>query len=71
LPHDTAIARIKPNGALDPNFKGDGTLRINLGGDDEVNDAYLDARGRLVVAGGTAPASRWSLASAWADRVAL
>ena len=50
-PHDTAIARIKPNGAPDANFKGDGTLKISLAGDDQVKDAYLDARGRLVVAG--------------------
>jgi uncharacterized delta-60 repeat protein len=49
---DVAVARFRPNGTPDPEFgRGDGRVRIDLGGRDFAFDVAIGRRGRIVVAG--------------------
>src|SRR5919106_762500 len=49
------VARLKPDGALDTTFGGDGTATIDVGsGSDTANDALLQPDGKIVVAGSMA-----------------
>jgi uncharacterized delta-60 repeat protein len=54
-----ALARVLPNGDLDPTFSGDGRLTTDIGsGNDVVNAVALRADGAIVTAGTTAGTSR-------------
>lgn len=46
-----AIARLRPNGGLDPAFSGDGRQTTLIGSDDHVGSIAIDDRDRVVVAG--------------------
>jgi uncharacterized delta-60 repeat protein len=48
---DFAIARLKPGGAPDSTFSGDGRQTIGFGGDDYGGDVALQPDGKIVVAG--------------------
>lgn len=59
---DTLVARLTPQGALDPSFgndppnpTGDGISSFDLGGDDLAKGVAIDSTGRIVVAGRTGP----------------
>ncbi len=46
---DTAIARYKEDGALDPQFKSGGKLLLSLGGKDTGTDVAVQPDGRIVI----------------------
>ena len=53
---DFAVARLKPDGALDSSFSpggldGDGVLRFNISGTDSANAVAIVAQGNIVLAG--------------------
>jgi uncharacterized delta-60 repeat protein len=50
---DVAITRLNPDGSPDATFDGDGTVGVNLGGDDDGVAAALQADGKIVIAGFT------------------
>ena len=52
---DTAltVTRLNADGSLDGTLDGDGTRRIDLGGDETANAVAVGADGRIVVAGST------------------
>jgi uncharacterized delta-60 repeat protein len=50
---DFAIARLLPNGDLDPTFGGDGKVLIAFDGPSYVNDIAVDDLGRIVAVGST------------------
>jgi uncharacterized delta-60 repeat protein len=59
---DTILARLTPQGALDPSFgndppnpPGDGISVYDLGGDDIANGVVIDSTGRIVITGRTGP----------------
>jgi uncharacterized delta-60 repeat protein len=58
---DLAVARLRPGGALDGSFSGDGRVRINLGADDRALDITAAPDGKIVVVGqrNTANGARW------------
>jgi uncharacterized delta-60 repeat protein len=66
--HRFAIARYRPNGALDGSFSGDGKRMVNFTpGDDWAQDVALQADGNIVAAGRAAGAGgRFALARFWA-----
>lgn len=49
--NDFALAAYDQRGRLDAGFGSGGTVRTDLGGDEQVRDVALDAQGRIVVAG--------------------
>lgn len=51
--HDLALARLRPTGALDHGFHGDGRVRTDLGGIDKASTVVVQPDGRLVVVGWT------------------
>jgi uncharacterized delta-60 repeat protein len=54
---DFAVARIDPDGALDPNFSGDGVIVTDLGAsDDRAMSAAIQTNGKIVVGGSGGPA---------------
>jgi uncharacterized delta-60 repeat protein len=61
---DTLIARLTPQGALDPSFgndppnpTGDGISVFDLGGDDLAEGIAIDSNGRIIIAGRTGSTS--------------
>ena len=50
-----ALARYQPDGSLDPDFDGDGIVTTALGGSAQVFAVALQADGKIVAAGTTAP----------------
>ena len=46
-----AIARYKPNGALDKSFSADGKVTTNLGDSEEATDVSILPNGKIIVAG--------------------
>src|SRR4029453_3257749 len=60
---DLAVARLRPGGALDGSFSGDGRVRVNLGADDRALDITVAPDGKIVVVGqrNTANGATWSL----------
>lgn len=59
---DTLVARLTPQGALDPSFgndpphpTGDGISVFNLGEDDIANGVTIDSTGKIVIVGRTGP----------------
>jgi uncharacterized delta-60 repeat protein len=53
---DFALSRYMPDGSLDPGFDGNGSLRTDFGGGEEVARAVaIQADGRIVAAGERAP----------------
>jgi len=58
---DVAITRLRPGGALDDMFGGDGRVRIDLGAKDEALDVAVAPEGTIVVVGTrtTAQGSGW------------
>jgi len=48
---DVAIARLRPGGALDDSFGGDGRVRIDLGASDRALDIAVAPDGEIVVVG--------------------
>jgi uncharacterized delta-60 repeat protein len=62
--HKLAIARYRPNGALDPSFSGDGKRAVDFtSGDDWAEDVAIQPDGRIVAAGRAAGAGgRFALA---------
>jgi len=48
---DVAVARLRPGGALDTSFGGDGRVRIDLGANDHPLDVATTPDGRIVVVG--------------------
>lgn len=66
--YDTMIARVTPQGALDPSFgndppnpKGDGVSVYNLGGDDIAEGVALDSAGRVLTAGRVGPGGAYDV----------
>jgi uncharacterized delta-60 repeat protein len=64
IEYDTLVARLTPQGTLDPSFgndppnpTGDGISVFNLGGDDVAEDVTIDSAGRVVIAGRVGPGS--------------
>lgn len=53
FPVDFALARFNPQGTLDPSFSGDGTVAIDLGGEDQPFAVAVQPDGRIVIAGMT------------------
>jgi uncharacterized delta-60 repeat protein len=52
LSSDLALARYRPNGALDPSFSGDGKAFTSFGRDQNgASDLAIDPQGRIVVSG--------------------
>ncbi len=51
---DFAVARIRSNGTLDPNFSGDGKATVSFDLVDNVSDVAVDSSDRPVVVGTTA-----------------
>jgi uncharacterized delta-60 repeat protein len=73
-PGDFALARYKPNGALDPAFSGDGKRTTDFGGDsDTAADVAIQGDGKIVAvgAGGPWPQDYFTLArykpNGWLD----
>ena len=68
---DFAVARLTPDGALDPTFDGDGRRRVDFsGGEDEASAVEVQSDGRIVLAGRsrtTAAGSRSGFALARLD----
>ncbi len=58
---DVAVARLRPGGALDGSFSGDGRVRIDLGAADRALDITAAPDGKIVVVGqrNTANGARW------------
>ena len=58
---DVAVARLRPGGALDGSFSGDGRVRIDLGAADRALDITSAPDGKIVVVGqrNTANGARW------------
>lgn len=58
---DVAVARLKPGGALDGSFSGDGRVRIDLGATDRALDVAVTKDGKIVIVGErvTSRASTW------------
>ena len=58
---DVAVARLRPGGALDGSFSGDGRVRIDLGAADRALDITAAPDGKIVVVGqrNTASGARW------------
>lgn len=53
---DFAVARIDPDGAVDPNFSGDGVIVTDLGAsDDRAMSAAIQTNGKVVVGGSGGP----------------
>jgi uncharacterized delta-60 repeat protein len=54
---DLVVVRLRPHGALDPTFSGDGMFVLDLARSDAALDVNLDEQGAIVVAGysGTCP----------------
>ncbi|MCZ3390236.1 MAG: hypothetical protein LH645_14230 [Actinomycetia bacterium] len=50
---DFAVARIRSNGTLDPNFSGDGKATVSSGLVDNVSDVAVDSADRPIVVGTT------------------
>jgi uncharacterized delta-60 repeat protein len=48
---DFAIARLKPNGALDTTFSGDGRQLIDFGANDFSDSVAIQPNGRIILAG--------------------
>jgi uncharacterized delta-60 repeat protein len=48
---DVAVARLRPGGALDGTFSGDGRVRIDLGASDHALDIAMAPGGKIVVVG--------------------
>lgn len=48
---DVAVARLRPGGALDSSFSGDGRVRIDLGASDHALDVATAPGGEIVVVG--------------------
>jgi len=48
---DVAVARLQPDGGLDPTFSFDGTTTVDFGGFDFANSVALQPNGRIVLAG--------------------
>jgi|GEM_PF-4160256 delta-60 repeat domain len=48
---DTAVVRLKPNGALDPTFHGNGKLTFDVGGTDSARAVAALSDGSVLVAG--------------------
>jgi uncharacterized delta-60 repeat protein len=48
---DIAVARLAPDGALDPTFAGDGATLVDLGGDDHASALALQSNGKIVLVG--------------------
>jgi uncharacterized delta-60 repeat protein len=53
LPKDFALARLLPDGQLDPSFGSGGVTRTDFGGDDFPAAIALQPDGRILVSGGT------------------
>lgn len=49
--NDVAVARLRPGGALDDSFSGDGRIRIDLGASDRALDIAAAPDGKIVVVG--------------------
>lgn len=49
--HDVAIARLRPGGALDGSFSGNGRVRIDLGASEHALDIAVAPDGKIVVVG--------------------
>ena len=47
-----ALVRLRANGTPDPGFSGDGTVTTEVGSEGGAVDLAIDARGRIVTAGG-------------------
>ncbi|WP_217923452.1 hypothetical protein [Miltoncostaea oceani] len=52
-PGDMVVARLRADGSFDPGFAGDGTTRIDAGGDESGDGVAVQQNGRIVVAGST------------------
>ncbi|HEX6709713.1 MAG TPA: Ig-like domain-containing protein [Rubrobacter sp.] len=50
---DIALARLEPDGDLDPSFDGDGRVMTSFGGSDSGNAVAIQSNGKIVVAGDT------------------
>jgi uncharacterized delta-60 repeat protein len=57
--NDWVVTRLTPQGLPDPNFDGDGTAVLDLGGDDWASSVALGADGKLVIAGHRSRAGIW------------
>ena len=55
---DVAVARLRPGGALDGSFSGDGRVRIDLGAADRALDIAAAPDGKIVVVGQRNTAAR-------------
>jgi hypothetical protein len=51
------LARLRPNGSLDPTFGGDGRISTHFAGGAFAAGVATDRNGRLVVAGGVGDAN--------------
>lgn len=52
LDFDIALARLNPDGSLDPSFDGDGRVTTDIAGHDDVHAIAIQGDGKIVVAGG-------------------
>jgi uncharacterized delta-60 repeat protein len=52
---DYVIAKFEPNGSLDPTFGAGGIVRVDIGTYDKANAMVLQADGKIVVVGWSAP----------------
>ena len=53
LAADFVLARLKPGGALDPSFSGDGKRTVDFGNDESIFAMELLSGGKILVAGGS------------------
>lgn len=65
LPADFALARYRPDGALDAEFGNEGTITTDFGGDDDGVGLVAQADGKLVLAGTARPVEP---GETWLDR---
>jgi uncharacterized delta-60 repeat protein len=57
---DIVVARYLPSGAVDSGFGSGGVVRTDLGGFESASGVAVDATGRVVVVGSTAPAGAFA-----------
>lgn len=66
---DTAVARLTPNGALDPTFHGNGKLVLDVGGTDRASAVAGLSDGSVLVAGNAATGGFVARTTASARRI--
>ncbi|HEX3356985.1 MAG TPA: hypothetical protein VHS31_08445, partial [Tepidisphaeraceae bacterium] len=55
--HDFLVARFTPSGTRDTSFGGNGTVIVNMGGDDRATSVVIGGFGQQVIVGGTSGGS--------------